>query len=189
MCIFMISNDPFKTKNGPCPKSPRVGGMHSGVTLDMWNRYQKCITTHREVRFKPYFISCSQSKRVKSIQWCFCTVSVSASMSKHVRIRNMFPFLSTFQIFLNALMDAFLDALCTNYCIEMYPEKHENLFKHINYQCTLFLHLFSVSFYPIPNLPGVSRLEHIWYDVVGQINGDLMDWTLNYRIFRFDRYK
>ena len=104
MCILMISNDPFKTKNGPCPKSPRVGGMHSGVTLDMWNRYQKCITTHKEVRFKPFFISCSQSKRVKSIQWCFCTVSVSASMSKHVRIRNMFPFLSTFQIFLNSLM-------------------------------------------------------------------------------------
>ena len=64
------------------------------------------ITTHRQGRFKPHFISCSQSKRVKSIQWCFCTVSVSASISKHVCafVMLMFPFLSTFQIFLNALM-------------------------------------------------------------------------------------
>ena len=44
MCILMISNDPFEFKNGQCPKSPRVGGMHSGVTLDMCNIYRPIVS-------------------------------------------------------------------------------------------------------------------------------------------------
>ena len=83
MCILMISIDPFKFENGPCPKSPRVGGMHSGVTLDMWNMY---ITLKKRENSQKFTV---QKGKINSVVFLHCvSFHIHAYVQTGMRIHN-----------------------------------------------------------------------------------------------------